>query len=134
MTRFDILETRPSRFRKSIAMQETFKVAREPSIPNFCIATHRFEDENLWTENTKKILVVDDERFNCDIIDGFLMIVGIKNRNEMVEYAYNGEEAVNKINVAISENDPSRYGLILMDCNMPFMDGYTATKKIKKAL
>jgi hypothetical protein len=27
-----------------------------------------------------KILIVDDEKFNCDIIDGFLMILGIQNR------------------------------------------------------
>jgi CheY-like chemotaxis protein len=27
-----------------------------------------------------KILIVDDERFNCDIIEGFLMILGVTNR------------------------------------------------------
>jgi len=27
-----------------------------------------------------KILVVDDEKFNCEIIYGFLMILGFKNR------------------------------------------------------
>jgi len=26
--------------------------------------------------NAGKILVVDDEKFNCDIIEGFLMILG----------------------------------------------------------
>jgi hypothetical protein len=26
--------------------------------------------------NSGKILVVDDEKFNCDIIEGFLMILG----------------------------------------------------------
>ena len=38
-----------------------------------------------------KILVVDDEKFNCDIIDGFLMILGYKNRHQMTVFAYNGE-------------------------------------------
>ena len=42
----------------------------------------------------------------------------------MREFAFNGEEAVSKINKALDENDPYRYSLILMDCNMPFLDGY----------
>lgn len=78
------------------------------------------------------ILVVDDEKFNCDIIFGFLMILGFKNRKELTKFAYNGEQAVAQVKQAIDEGDPDRFGLILMDCNMPFMDGYTATKKIRK--
>lgn len=31
-------------------------------------------------KNRRKILIVDDEKFNCDIIYGFLMILGVKNR------------------------------------------------------
>ena len=30
--------------------------------------------------NQGSILVVDDEKFNCDIIEGFLMILGFDNR------------------------------------------------------
>jgi len=30
----------------------------------------------LKVHKTGKILVVDDEKFNCEIIDGFLMILG----------------------------------------------------------
>ena len=41
--------------------------------------------------NTKKILIVDDEKFNCDIIDGFLMILGIEKREEICTFAYNGD-------------------------------------------
>ena len=37
-----------------------------------------------------------------------------------------------KIKQAIKDGDPLRYKLIIMDCNMPFMDGYDATKNIRK--
>ena len=79
-----------------------------------------------------KILIVDDERFNCDIIFGFLMILGVKNRKELTTFAYNGEQAVSEILKAIEDGEPYRYSLILMDCNMPFLDGYEATKRIRK--
>lgn len=47
--------------------------------------------------NTGKILVVDDEKFNCDIIEGFLMILGFQGGAEGIVFAYNGEQAVKEI-------------------------------------
>ena len=44
-----------------------------------------------------KILVVDDEKFNIDIIYSFLMLLGIVNRKELTSFAYNGEQAVEEI-------------------------------------
>ena len=79
-----------------------------------------------------KILVVDDEQFNCDIVYGFLLILGFTNRIERTQFAYNGEQAVKHIKESLKQNDPFRYSLILMDCNMPFLDGYEATKQIRK--
>jgi CheY-like chemotaxis protein len=48
-----------------------------------------------------QILIVDDEKFNCDIIEGFLMILGVPNQQEITDYVYNGEQAVNKIRLAL---------------------------------
>ena len=75
---------------------------------------------------------MDDEKFNCDIIEGFLMILGFEQRESMTEFAYNGEQAVKKVKDSIDLDDPYKYSLILMDCNMPFLDGYEATKRIRK--
>lgn len=75
---------------------------------------------------------MDDEKFNCDVIESFLMCFGMQNYKDRSEQCYNGEQAVQKINQAIQEGDPLRYKIIIMDCNMPFMDGYDATKAIRK--
>ena len=59
------------------------------------------------------------------------MILGFANREVYREFAFNGEQAVNAVRAAIDDCDKYRYSLILMDCNMPFMDGYSATTKIR---
>jgi len=91
-------------------------------------ASDRVTDEEAFVQTAGKVLIVDDEKFNCDIIYGFLMVLGLKNRQEKSEIAYNGEQAVEAFVKAIEEGDPFRYPLVIMDCNMPFLDGYEATK------
>ena len=44
-----------------------------------------------------------------------------------VDIAGNGQEAVN-----VYEEDPFRYDLVLMDINMPVMDGFEATEIIRE--
>jgi PAS domain S-box-containing protein len=66
-----------------------------------------------------KILVVDDNRINLDIACKLL-----EKANFKVESATNGKEALEK-----AQN--SKYSLILMDIQMPEMDGITCTNLIK---
>lgn len=73
--------------------------------------------------SSRKILVVDDHITNCEIIDGFLMILGYKNRKDNTTYVHDGYQAINHIKVALEERDPYRYGLILIECMIPFIDG-----------
>ena len=66
------------------------------------------------------ILVVDDIRTNRKLVRTFLYDFDFK-----INCARNGEEAIN----AVKEITPD---VILMDIKMPVMDGFTATKLLKK--
>ena len=113
-----------------------FMGINEPSNPHFTMNSDtdrdRIRDRLPIVRNHQKILIVDDEKFNCDIIYGFMMILGLRNRADIAEFAFNGEEALRKIQHAVHNNNPYKYSIIMMDCNMPFMDGYDATQKIRK--
>ena len=83
--------------------EDQLVVIHEPSNPDCTILTEReykyVSDEKPVPvmRNHQKILIVDDEKFNCDIIYGFMMILGVKNRSEIAEFAYNGEEAFSRV-------------------------------------
>ena len=62
-----------------------------------------------------KILIVDDEKFNCSAIKGFLVTLGLKDAKKRSLMCYDGEQAVKAILEAVDENEPYRYSLILMD-------------------
>lgn len=79
-------------------------------------------------------MVVDDEAFNILVIKGLMRVLGMTDIEERVDSGYNGEQLVEHIEKAINEGDPYRYSLILTDCMMPFMDGYEATKRVRKLL
>lgn len=70
--------------------------------------------------NGKRVLVVDDGKTNREYIRFVLQEAGA-----IVETAENGKEAVDRVN----END---FNVIVMDMQMPIMDGYTATRAIRK--
>lgn len=70
----------------------------------------------------KRILLVEDNESNIEIGRELLGIAGIT-----VDVALNGEEAIEKL----VENEQDYYDLILMDIQMPVMNGYEATKIIR---
>ncbi len=72
--------------------------------------------------NGKHVLLVDDNEFNREIAQSILEHVGF-----IVDTAENGEIAVEKI----KEAEPDYYNVILIDVQMPVMNGYEATKAIR---
>jgi PAS domain S-box-containing protein len=72
------------------------------------------------TKNELKVLLVEDNDINRSFFIKLLKLLGI-NYN----VALNGEEAVKACK---NEN----YDIVFMDCQMPIMDGYEATKRIRQ--
>ena len=55
---------------------------------------------------------------------------------DICDHANNGKQALDAVKKNVAQNNGllCQYNLILMDCNMPFMDGYDATKFIREFL
>ena len=70
----------------------------------------------------KKVLLVEDNELNLEIASAILQEEGL-----VVDTARDGVEAVNRMAAAGADD----YDLILMDVQMPQMDGYTATREIR---
>ena len=70
----------------------------------------------------RHILLVEDNELNREIAIAILHEYGF-----LVDTAENGAVAVEKIRTS----DPGRYDLVLMDVQMPVMDGCTATQRIR---
>ncbi len=75
----------------------------------------------IRTLKGSNILLVEDNEINQEIIKDLLLESGIK-----IDIANNGLEAIKMFKSA-----SNKYELILMDIQMPVLDGYEATKEIR---
>jgi signal transduction histidine kinase/CheY-like chemotaxis protein/HPt (histidine-containing phosphotransfer) domain-containing protein len=77
-------------------------------------------DENQETATVlPEILLVEDNEVNLKVAEKLIQYIGYP-----FDFAMNGQEALEKV----KEN---RYRMILMDCQMPVMDGYRCTSRIR---
>ena len=81
------------------------------------------EEERLESLEGKRVLLVDDNELNREILKEVLTDQGL-----LVEEADDGSKAV----AAVRTNEPGHYHFVLMDVEMPVMDGFEATAQIRK--
>jgi CheY-like chemotaxis protein len=67
----------------------------------------------------KRVLVVEDNKVNRDVIAHILEALDFE-----ITFAHNGFQAVEQV-------EASKFDIILMDINMPLMDGVEATRIIR---
>lgn len=86
-------------------------------------AKHVQHSDNAQTkiQTSANILVVEDIQTNQ-----FVMSEMIKSLGGKIDIANNGQEAVDAI-----RNNNKSYDIVFMDCEMPVMDGFEATTKIR---
>jgi signal transduction histidine kinase/CheY-like chemotaxis protein/HPt (histidine-containing phosphotransfer) domain-containing protein len=92
-------------------------------VTTFAGTTFLHSDHRVRTQNSRRcskpILVVDDNEVNQ-----FVAVEQVQDAGYEVEVACNGEQALARIR----DKD---YAAVLMDCQMPVMDGYTAARAIR---
>ena len=89
-------------------------------------AMQKKHDEELGTGseilNGRHILLAEDNDLNAEIAEAILERVGLK-----IERVEDGVQCVNKV----AKMPVGTYDMILMDIQMPKMDGYKATQEIR---
>jgi signal transduction histidine kinase len=89
--------------------------------PNRCLVTN----SSFTDQVCPQVLLVDDSSFNRSTVAAIL-------RKEFItfEECSDGNEAIIKVQSQDSRNQ--MYKIILMDCDMPILDGWKSTKKLHK--
>ncbi|OPX56389.1 Signal transduction histidine kinase [Oceanospirillum multiglobuliferum] len=100
-----------------------FKLGKTKDIPQKQTHSLLLNEAQRLRLQEKRILVVDDQPHNLEIMQALLGSQGIN-----AQQAIHGQEAI----LAVKSQPRGYFSAILMDLQMPYMDGYEATRLLRQ--
>lgn len=105
-----------------IIIRLKFRLAQEEDISKALESALEQTEQADTDFSGKRLLLVEDNQINMEIADMILTRAGF-----IVEKAENGKIALDKV----AASEPGYYDAVLMDIQMPVMDGYEAARAIR---
>lgn len=113
--------------RGSISVESSFGIGSRFSV-RIILDEDDVPDQNYDPVNLagKRVLIVDDTKTNRYILRKIL-----EHQEAIVDESEDGTKAIQMINQKAGLNSP--YDLILLDCRMPGIDGFTVAQKVQES-
>lgn len=107
----------------TVGCGSTFTITLRLPIQDQPLSADSATEDILTQLLNQKILLVEDNEINLEIETELLSGLGL-----IIDTAENGKDAIEKV----ASSTPNEYSLILMDIQMPIMDGWQAAKAIRE--